>query len=126
VMLETIISRVAVISVDDAPHGQDAGKAHEDAAVLWQSMTGGKGADALALLAGYDRDRKGFTDLLISLRHVAESLLLSNSGAIPAIRLLEVVDVIDEISQSNAGNGNVSLLGGVLFARINDIILNGD
>jgi DNA polymerase-3 subunit delta' len=119
VLLETIRSRVATIAL----HSQSEAEANSEAAQLWQSLTGGSQSAALALLSTYDRDRKGFEALLAATRRVLEALVLSGERpGISPLRLLGIIDIIDEIMASSALNGNVSLLGSVFFARATDVL----
>lgn len=94
-----------------------------EAGELWRCLLEGRELDALALLSGYERDRKALQELLAALRVLASGSALSpepEGGPAPRhspLRLIEIVDIIDEIAASCAGNANCSLLGTLLCAR---------
>jgi len=116
VMLDTILSRVVSLTLD-MQGGRESADNRDAAQALWESLRQNKNAEALAVLSQYDRDRAGFASLLASLRQTAEGLARAGTGPAPPLRLLEIIDIIDEIEGANAGNGNIALLGGVLVAR---------
>ena len=87
--------------------------------------------DELAALEGLrvlERDREGFLQYLAAMRTVATGLLPGHSATdkdIPAplpLRVMQIIDIIDEISHAVRGNGSVLLLTTDLCARIRAVI----
>ena len=88
------------------------------------SLLRGDELSALEGMRSLERDREGFLRYLASMRAAATELLPGHSqpgGDIPAItplRLMQIVDIIEEISTAVVGNGSVLLLTTDLCARI--------
>lgn len=100
-----------------------------EASELWAHLKARRELEALALLFHFDRNRKGFIELLELFRGLLEQEILtpishssSSYSAISALQLMDIVDIIDDIAASAAGNGNISLLGNVLCARVIEVL----
>ncbi|MDL2232528.1 hypothetical protein LJC63_02975 [Ruminococcaceae bacterium OttesenSCG-928-L11] len=127
-LLETILSRVTLLSLEGVEAISD--EREVEAGQIWEALLSGRELDALAAFSAYERDRQGFIELLGAIRSLLEARLLSDTAnpslsvreTLAPLRLMQIVDIIDEMAVSAAGNGSVSLLGSLLCARVETVI----
>jgi len=126
-LLETVISRVSVIPLfgqadEAAEPDEKAAAVQMDAVNIANALLAAKEAEAMACFAKYERDRTGFLQLMAAFRHIIEKKLLTPESeaekGIAPLRLMQIIDIIDETVYSAGGNANLSLLGCVICARI--------
>ena len=124
-LLETVRSRVSVISLeaDGGREGEGNPKYREEALALLEALSRGEESKALALLAGYEKDRPGLVDMLGELKTTALHAMLDSGykgGGIPLTppRLSVFVAIVEETLAQARHNVGGLLLGCTLCARL--------
>ncbi|MDR2932170.1 MAG: ATP-binding protein [Oscillospiraceae bacterium] len=132
-LLETVRSRVAALSLDEGIQPEDH-NANENPERLGQArecldaLLCGRELDALAVMAAFERDRAGFMDMMEFMRMTLEQSVLKKKseaelpGGHAPLRLMQIIDIIDEMALSAAGNAGLSLLGTVFCARVRQVL----
>ena len=116
-MLETVRSRVSVISLESGPETAESPKHGEIVLRLINHINNGKEAQALALFAEYEKERAEFLELLDELRaHLLSSML--EGGARRAAELWAYADAIDQTKRAAQSNVGTALLGCSLCAAL--------
>ena len=118
-LLETVRSRVQIVTTQSEPESGAHPPCHDDVLRLLGHITRGEEANALALLAGHEKDRAEFLGLLDGLRgHLLN--IMPESGAGKADKLWAYVQAIDETKRAAQSNVGTALLGCALCAALFD------
>lgn len=124
-LLETVRSRVSALSLE-AGCGQEENanvKQREEALALLEALSRGEESKALALLAGYEKDRQGLADMLAELKITALQAMLDGGyrgGGIHLTpkKLSAFVAVAEETLAQAQHNVGGLLLGCTLCAKL--------
>ena len=124
-LLETILSRVAVLSLE-AVAAEEPYPA--EAVQLLLNLSVGIELDALAALCAFERDREGLARMLRELRGVTVGILLKKpdlpeaakrlQSRTTSLQMSEILAIIDETAEGLAGNVGGLLLCTALCAKI--------
>lgn len=120
VLLTTVLSRVAVISLEGEPAVEGDGHAAKAKEALDELLRGSE-LKALGILSAYERDRAGFSAFLAALKAHAASVLTQSAKAGEVNRgerdrLFKIIQTARELEAANAQNAGGLLLVTALSA----------
>lgn len=127
VLLETVLSRVSVFSLDGADllranSEPENTELDETAASIINNLISGSELDALAAFSAYEKDRAGLGSLFAAIRAQAASRLTAmalsgQNDRDKCKKLLRLVDVVDEIETGLNQNAGGLLMSVILPAK---------
>lgn len=118
-LLETVLSRVSVITIDSPPV-TDAGIAEQSAKILLELLSGSE-LEVLAAFSAYERDRSGLAALLRGVRDAAAQMMIEHAAqnkTTERLRLLKTIAIIDETEAAIDQNVSGLLLTAILSAKL--------
>lgn len=119
-LLQTVLSRVSVVTLDLPREAGDPGIAEQAEKILRELLTGSE-LEVLAAFSAYERDRPGLAALLGALRDAAAARMKGQAAQNkPAelLRLLKTVGIIDEMKAALDQNAGGLILTAILSAKL--------
>ncbi len=124
VLLETILSRVSVFSLDDvvAQADEETSEMSKRAEATLNELISGSELQALAAFAPFERDRQGMLGFLEAIRSEAAKMLIADAkenrvNREKSRKLAKIVEVIDEIEVGLNQNVSGLLMSAILSAK---------
>lgn len=120
-LLETVLSRVSVITLDSPRKDDDSnGDLKEQSEAILRELLSGSELEVLAAFSAFERDRSGMAGLLRGVRDAAVSIMIEHAAqnkTAERLRLLKIVAIIDEMESALNQNASGLLLTALLPAR---------
>jgi len=124
-LLETVRSRVRVICIEDE-HTHEGSEYQQCAAQIIEHLSKGEEAQLLACLAGYEKDRQGFVQMLTTLRgclnrHMVAGGYKGGGAPLSPRQLWTFADAAQETLTAAESNVGGLLLGCAFSAKLFEV-----